>query len=100
MTFADGRRKSVKSRGIRIWAGRCCWKSGEDLLIPYVPEICREVDTAASGFVVELPGRTGRPEPQMIFHVLTIFPDFFEGPFAHGVVAKAREAGHGGNPGP
>jgi tRNA (guanine37-N1)-methyltransferase len=29
----------------------------------------------------------------MIFRVLTIFPDFFEGPFAHGVVAKAREAG-------
>ena len=29
----------------------------------------------------------------MIFHVLTIFPDFFEGPFEHGVVAKAREAG-------
>jgi tRNA (guanine37-N1)-methyltransferase len=29
----------------------------------------------------------------MIFHVLTIFPDFFAGPFAHGVVAKAREAG-------
>lgn len=29
----------------------------------------------------------------MIFHVLTIFPDFFEGPFGHGVVAKAREAG-------
>ena len=29
----------------------------------------------------------------MIFHVLTIFPDFFRGPFEHGVVAKAREAG-------
>ena len=29
----------------------------------------------------------------MIFHLLTIFPDFFEGPFRHGVVAKAREAG-------
>jgi tRNA (guanine37-N1)-methyltransferase len=29
----------------------------------------------------------------MIFHVLTIFPDFFTGPFEHGVVAKAREAG-------
>jgi len=29
----------------------------------------------------------------MIFHVLTIFPDFFQGPFAYGVVAKAREAG-------
>lgn len=29
----------------------------------------------------------------MIFHVLTIFPDFFRGPFDYGVVAKAREAG-------
>jgi tRNA (guanine37-N1)-methyltransferase len=27
------------------------------------------------------------------FHVLTIFPDFFQGPFEHGVVARAREAG-------
>ena len=29
----------------------------------------------------------------MIFHVLTIFPEFFEGPFAHGVVKRAQEAG-------
>jgi tRNA (guanine37-N1)-methyltransferase len=29
----------------------------------------------------------------MIFHVVTIFPDFFQGPFDHGVVAKARETG-------
>jgi len=29
----------------------------------------------------------------MIFHVLTIFPEFFEGPFGHGVVARAREDG-------
>ncbi|MFN3323536.1 MAG: tRNA (guanosine(37)-N1)-methyltransferase TrmD [Bryobacteraceae bacterium] len=29
----------------------------------------------------------------MIFHVLTIFPEFFRGPFEHGVVAKAAEAG-------
>jgi tRNA (guanine37-N1)-methyltransferase len=29
----------------------------------------------------------------MIFHVLTIFPDFFRGPFEYGVVAKARESG-------
>jgi tRNA (guanine37-N1)-methyltransferase len=29
----------------------------------------------------------------MIFHVLTIFPDFFRGPFEHGIVAKARESG-------
>ncbi len=29
----------------------------------------------------------------MIFHVLTIFPEFFRGPFEYGVVARAREAG-------
>ena len=29
----------------------------------------------------------------MTFHVLTIFPEFFEGPFEHGVIARGREAG-------
>ncbi len=29
----------------------------------------------------------------MIFHVLTIFPDFFAGPFAHGVVKRAADVG-------
>ena len=29
----------------------------------------------------------------MIFHALTIFPEFFEGPFALGVVKRARDAG-------
>ena len=29
----------------------------------------------------------------MTFQVLTIFPEFFRGPFEHGVVARAREAG-------
>jgi len=29
----------------------------------------------------------------MIFHVVTIFPEFFRGPFDHGVVGKARESG-------
>ena len=29
----------------------------------------------------------------MRFHILTIFPEFFDGPFRHGVVAKARESG-------
>ena len=29
----------------------------------------------------------------MIFHLLTIFPDFFHGPFDHGVVARAAAAG-------
>jgi tRNA (guanine37-N1)-methyltransferase len=27
------------------------------------------------------------------FHILTIFPEFFDGPFRHGVVAKAAESG-------
>ena len=29
----------------------------------------------------------------MIFHILTIFPEFFEGPFAHGVVKRAKDSG-------
>ena len=29
----------------------------------------------------------------MRFHVVTIFPEFFSGPFAHGVVARAQAAG-------
>ncbi len=29
----------------------------------------------------------------MKFHVVTIFPEFFRGPFEHGVVARAQEAG-------
>jgi tRNA (guanine37-N1)-methyltransferase len=29
----------------------------------------------------------------VIFHLLTIFPEFFRGPLDHGVLAKAREAG-------
>ena len=29
----------------------------------------------------------------MRFHILSIFPEFFDGPFRHGVVAKAAESG-------
>jgi tRNA (guanine37-N1)-methyltransferase len=29
----------------------------------------------------------------MVFHIVTIFPEFFRGPFDYGVVSKAREAG-------
>src|SRR5438309_11154491 len=29
----------------------------------------------------------------MIFHVLTIFPEFFAGPFEHGIINRARESG-------
>jgi tRNA (guanine37-N1)-methyltransferase len=30
---------------------------------------------------------------EITFHILTIFPDFFRGPFDHGVVERARRAG-------
>jgi len=29
----------------------------------------------------------------VIFHVVTIFPEFFQGPFEHGVIARARASG-------
>jgi len=29
----------------------------------------------------------------VIFHVLTIFPEFFQGPFEHGVIQRARDTG-------
>ncbi len=29
----------------------------------------------------------------MVFHILTLFPEFFAGPFGHGVVGRAIEAG-------
>ena len=29
----------------------------------------------------------------MVFHVLTIFPEFFRGPFEHGVIDRARKSG-------
>ena len=29
----------------------------------------------------------------LAFDVVTIFPDFFEGPFDHGIVRRARERG-------
>src|SRR5262249_35097966 len=30
---------------------------------------------------------------RMVFHVLTIFPDFFRGVFEHGVIERAKRAG-------
>ena len=29
----------------------------------------------------------------MTFHILTIFPEFFRGPFEHGIIQRARESG-------
>jgi tRNA (guanine37-N1)-methyltransferase len=38
-------------------------------------------------------GASGRLQTAMKFHILTIFPDFFRGPFEHGVIQRAqREA--------
>ncbi len=73
--------------------GRFCWKSGDNLLIPFVRTDLPRGRYRGAADQSGAARRTGRPESEMIFHVLTIFPDFFEGPFAHGVVAKAREAG-------
>ena len=35
----------------------------------------------------------GISDRAVIFHVLTIFPEFFRGPFEHGVIQKARAGG-------
>ena len=64
-----------------------------NLLIPFVRAICVEIDPAARRIAVELPEGFEGIEPAVIFHVLTIFPEFFAGPFAHGVVKRARDAG-------
>ena len=42
---------------------------------------------------LELPeGLTGAVE-LVTFHILTIFPEFFHGPFEHGIIQRARESG-------
>jgi len=62
-------------------------------LIPFVRAICVEIQPEAKRIAVRIAGRPEGIEPAVIFHVLTIFPEFFEGPFAHGVVKRARDAG-------
>lgn len=52
--FADGRKIGVVT-GYLDLGGPVLLEAGEDLMIPYVPEICREVDTAAKRIVVDLP---------------------------------------------
>jgi 16S rRNA processing protein RimM len=54
VAFADGR-KIGEVTGYLDLGGPLLLESGENLLIPYVPEICREVDTAGKRIVVELP---------------------------------------------
>ena len=66
---------------------------GEELLVPFARSICVEIDPAARRIVVDLPEGLKDLNRSMIFHVLTIFPEFFRGPFEHGVVARAAEAG-------
>ncbi len=64
-----------------------------NLLIPFARAICVAIDPAARRIEVELPDGSEGIEPAVNFHVLTIFPEFFAGPFAHGVVTRARDAG-------
>jgi len=51
---SDGRRIGEVT-GYLDLGGPLLLESGEDLMIPYVPEICRLVDTMAKRIVVELP---------------------------------------------
>jgi len=44
-----------------------------------------------TGPCVDVPGHAC--PTLMKFHLLTIFPEFFDGPFRHGVVARAAQAG-------
>ena len=64
---------------------------GREILIPFARSICREIDVAAKIIRVELP--EGLLElPVMSFMSLTIFPEFFRGPFEHGVIQRARRS--------
>ena len=59
------------------------------MLIPFARSICVEID---AGGEANRGGSAGRLEGlnRVMFHVLTIFPEFFRGPFEHGVVARAQ----------
>jgi 16S rRNA processing protein RimM len=54
VAVTDGRRIGEVT-GYLDLGGPLLLESGEDLLIPYVPEICRKVDTVAKRIEVELP---------------------------------------------
>ena len=73
--------------------GPDCWSLEDELLIPFARAICVEIDPAREADRGRPAGRSEGPESGVIFHVLTIFPEFFEGPFEHGVVKRARDAG-------
>ncbi len=85
----------------KAWAGfrlggwrreRACWRWA-DCLIPFARSICVEIDPAAKADCSGIAGGFEGLEPAVNFHVLTIFPEFFAGPFAHGVVKRAQDAG-------
>jgi hypothetical protein len=60
-----------------------------------------QIDLENKRIVVNLPdgaldlnvGPQPQPPTPMVFRILTIFPDFFQGPLQYGVVAKAAESG-------
>jgi tRNA (guanine37-N1)-methyltransferase len=72
--------------------------NGREVLIPFVPAICREISRRPN----DSRGAAGRPlravtsaagRVAMRFHIVTIFPEFFAGPFAHGVAGRGQAQG-------
>ena len=66
---------------------------GGKILIPFVKAICVDIRPEEKLIQVEIPEGLGNSQQRMKFHLLTIFPGFFDGPFKHGVVARAAEYG-------
>ena len=93
-----GRRRSIGVvTAVEDYGGPALLKvetaDGREILVPFARSICREIDVAAKIIRVELPEGLLELLSAMIFHVLTIFPEFFRGPFEHGVIQRARQAG-------
>ena len=63
------------------------------LMIPFARVHLRGDRSGGPAHRGGIAGRLEGSEPAVIFHVLTIFPEFFAGPFAHGVVKRAQDAG-------
>ena len=101
----DGRRGLRRPDRFSRWKRR----TAVEILIPFARAICKEIDVAAKTIRVELPeGSAGicKERPRQYgnaarwrgkervmhhaFHVLTIFPEFFRGPFEHGVIQRAQ----------
>ena len=61
---------------------------GGRMLIPFVKAICADIRPDERLDPRRVFPKVSKILPAMKFHLLTIFPDFFDGPFRHGVVAR------------